>query len=101
MPSRICISLISLGSRVKRGSTWNGLSAATTTSTQDAGISTRGSSSTISLTCTTTTPSWKAVASTMVGVSSVFGPVYRLPWRSACSAKTSATSGIRSTNIRA
>ena len=52
-------------------------------------MSTRGSLSTISLTCTTTTPSWKAVASTMVGVSSVFGPVYRLPSRSDCSAQTS------------
>ena len=57
------------------GSTANGRSACTTTSTQEPGISTRGSSSTISLTWTITMPCRNAAASAMVGVSSVFGPV--------------------------
>ena len=47
-------------------------------------------SSTISSACTITTPSWKAAASAMVGVSSVFGPVYRLPSRSALRRRTAA-----------
>ena len=64
-------------------------------------MSTRGSSSTISFTCTITMPCRNAAASTMVGVSSVFGPVYRLPSRSAFSAHTRATFGVRSTNMRA
>ena len=37
--------------------------------------------STISSACTITTPSWNAAASAIVGVSSVLGPVYRLPSR--------------------
>ena len=38
-------------------------------------MSTRGTRSTISATCAMTRPLLKLVASTMVGVSSVFGPV--------------------------
>ena len=34
---------------------------------------------TISSTCTTTIPSWKAAASAIIGVSSVFGPVIQVP----------------------
>ena len=67
------------------GSRKNGRSACTTRSTQSPGMSTRGSAPgrTISSACTITTPSWKAAASAIVGVSSVFGPVYRLPCWSA------------------
>jgi len=56
-----------------------GRGACTTKFTQSAGMSTRGSvvvlPSTLSLTCAMTMPPEKAVASTMAGVSSVFGPV--------------------------
>ena len=72
---RICVSVIAAGSRVNSGSTKNGLSALTTKWTRSPGISTRGTVSTISLTWAITTPSLNAVASTTVGVSSVFGPV--------------------------
>ena len=89
--------------RARSGSRKNGRSACTTRSTQSPGISTRGSSPgpTISSACTTTMPSWKAAASAMIGVSSVFGPVYRLPCSSAADAHSSATSGRRSITIRA
>ena len=89
------------GSRVNSGSTAKGLSAMTMKSTQEPGMSTRGSSSTTSLTWTMTMPCRKAVASTMVGVSSVLAPVYRLPWASAFSAHTNAIFGVRSMNMRA
>lgn len=89
------------GSRVNSGSSANGRGLRTIRSTQSPGMSTRGTSSTISLTWTTVTPSEKATASAMVGVSSVPGPVNRFPSRSACSAQSSATFGMRSTNIRA
>ena len=69
------ISLICAGSRVNSGSMKCGLGAGITKSTQSAGMSTRGSVSTTSLTCAITMPRRKAVASTMAGVSSVFGPV--------------------------
>ena len=49
--------------------------APTTKSTQSPGMSTRGSASTSSFTWAMTMPSRNAVASTMAGVSSVFGPV--------------------------
>src|SRR5271170_6366252 len=52
-------------------------------------------------TCTRTIASWNAAASTITGVSSVLGPVYRLPSRSACSAQTNTTFGARSTSRRA
>ena len=52
-----------------------GVGASTTKSTRSPGISTRGTRSTTLLTCATTMPLLKWVASTMVGVSSVFGPV--------------------------
>src|SRR5215217_9619065 len=54
---RTCTSEIWRGSRVKSGSTSYGRSATTTKSTHDPGTSTRGSSSTSSLTCATTIPS--------------------------------------------
>ena len=46
-------------------------------------------------------PSLNAVGSTSAGVSSVLGPVYTLPSRSATKPATSATLGIRSTTSRA
>ena len=67
-------------------------------------MSTRGrsrGSSTIRLTWTMTMPSLNAVGSTSAGVSSVLGPVYTLPSRSATKPATSATLGIRSTTSRA
>ena len=101
IPISICSSLMWRGSRVKSGSTTKGRSATTTKSIHDPGMSTRGSSSASSFTCAITIPWRKAAASTRVGVSSVFGPVYRLPLASAFSAQTSAICGVRSTNIRA
>ena len=70
-----CTSPIWAGSRVKSGSMVLGRGATVTKSTQPAGMSTRGTSSTRSFTWATTRPSLKAVASTMAGVSSVLGPV--------------------------
>jgi len=81
-----CTGLITRGSRVNSGSMKNGLSDCTTKSIHEPGTSTRGrslTSSTIWLTWAMTMPSRKAADSTKVGVSSVLGPVYRLPWRSA------------------
>ena len=75
MAVRICASVMAAGSRVNSGSTKNGLSALTTNCTRSPGMSTRGTFSTISFTWAMTMPSLKAVASTTVGVSSVFGPV--------------------------
>jgi hypothetical protein len=72
---RICESVMAAGSRVKSGSTKNGLSARTTKWTWSPGMSTRGTRSTTSFTWATTMPSLNADASTTVGVSSVFGPV--------------------------
>ena len=72
---RIWLSVIAAGSRVKSGSTKKGLPVATTKWTRSPGMSTRGTLSTISLTCAMTRPSLKLVASTTVGVSSVLGPV--------------------------
>ena len=71
------ISLICAGSRVNSGSMKLGRGACTTKPTQSAGMSTRGSapSATSSLTWAMTMPPENAVASTMAGVSSVFGPV--------------------------
>jgi hypothetical protein len=68
------ISEICAGSRVNSGSMWFGFGACTKL-TQSAGTSTRGRVSTISLTWAMTMPPPKAVASTITGVSSVFGPV--------------------------
>ncbi len=93
------ISLICAGSRVNSGSIRFGRGARTTKSTQSPGMSTRGSArpaSTISLTCAITMPPENAVASTIAGVSSVFGPVNRLPSASAACAATSDTCGVRS-----
>ena len=67
------ISLICAGSRVNSGSMRLGRGACTTKSTQSAGTSMRGSTSTTSLTCAMTRPPENAVASTMAGVSSVVG----------------------------
>jgi hypothetical protein len=73
------ISLIWAGSRVNSGSMKFGRGAFTTKSTQPAGMSMRGSAvvlpSTSSLTWAITMPPENAVASTIAGVSSVFGPV--------------------------
>ncbi len=69
------ISEICAGSRVNSGSIRFGLGAQMTKSTQLPGMSTRGSLSTISLTWAMTMPLLNAVASTIAGVSSVFGPV--------------------------
>lgn len=57
----------------------------------------RGTVSKILLTWAITIPFLYAVASTMVGVSSVFGPVYKLPFLSALTAAISETLGVRST----
>ena len=72
---RTCTSPICAGSRVNSGSTVLGAGATVTKSTQSPGMSTRGSRSRRSSTWATTIPSRKAVASTIAGVSSVFGPV--------------------------
>ena len=90
------ISEIIAGSRVKSGSILWGVGLWTTKSTQSDGMSIRGNTSTRSFTCAMTRPLLNAVASAMTGVSSVFGPVYKLPSRSADCAATSATSGVRS-----
>ena len=71
----VWISEIFAGSRVKSGSITCGAGLCTTNETQSPGISTRGSASMISFTCAMTIPALNAVASTMTGVSSVFGPV--------------------------
>ncbi len=72
---RIWVSVIAAGSRVNSGSTKNGRPASTTKCTRSPGMSTRGTRSTMRSTWAITMPSLKAVASTTVGVSSVFGPV--------------------------
>ncbi len=72
---RTCTSPTSIGSRVKSGSMALGDGATVRKSTHPAGTSTRGTRSTRSFTWATTIPSRNAVASTMAGVSSVFGPV--------------------------
>jgi len=75
MAFKISTRPIFAGSRVNSGSSLYGRGLTTIASTQSPGMSTRGRVSTIRLTWTMTMPSWKAVASAMVGVSSVFGPV--------------------------
>jgi hypothetical protein len=82
---------------VNSGSIAYGLSATTTKSIHDPGISTRGNLSCNEFTCAMTMPSRKAVASAITGDSSVFAPVYKLPSASAESAAMSAMSGVRST----
>ena len=61
----------------------------------------RGKTAMIWFTWAMTMPFLNAVASTMVGVSSVFGPVYKLPCLSAACAATKATLGVKSIKYRA